>query len=318
MTKLATDIYFQLSNGKSIPGLGLGTVPTQGDVLAVKDQVKTAIIAGYRHIDTARSYGTEESVGKAIKEAIEEGIVKREDLFVTTKVWPTFHKNPEDCLKLSLEALNLDYVDLLLQHWPVCFKCDNKNGTPYTPKDDEGKILFDDTTDDGSGFIDYYLAMENLYLQNQDKIKSLGVSNYSITFLERLLPKVKVVPVVNQIEYHPQLPQQELIDYCSEKGIHISAYSPVGSRGAPVLKLPLINELAQKYTVTTNEIANAYHILQGRSSLPRSSNLNRIKTTVKLPPLTADELEQLYQVGVANPTRYIKDPWGIDVGLKFW
>lgn len=317
MTKLATEVDFKLSNGKTIPGLGLGTVGGD-DYSAVKDQVKTAIKAGYRHIDTARFYGTEPYVGEAIKESIEEGIVKREDLFVTTKVWPSFHKNPEESFKQSIKELQLDYVDLLLQHWPACFKNEDGTGQPFVPKDENGKVIFDDGTEDGSGFIDFYLRLEKLYLDNQDKIKSLGVSNYSIPSLERLLPKIKVVPVVNQIEYHPQLPQHDLVDYCSSQGIHISAYSPVGSSGAPVLKVPLIKELADKYKVSTNEIANAYHILQGRSTLPRSSNLARIKSTIKLPPLTTSELDQLYQVGVKNPTRYVKDPWGVDLGFNHW
>lgn len=316
MTKLATSVDFKLSNGNSIPALGLGTVPSEV-ASEVKDQVKTAIKAGYRHIDTAWYYGTEVYVGQAIKESIEEGVVKRSDLFVTTKVWPVFHKNPEDSFKKSLEDLGLDYVDLLLQHWPLCFKCDNSRGEPPLPKDEDGNVLFDDQTEDGTGFIDFYKRIEKLYLENPDKIKSIGVSNYSIKFLSKLLPKVQVSPVVNQFEYHPQLPQQDLVDFCKEKGIHVTAYSPVGSKGAPVLKIPLVQKLAEKYDVTTNEVANAYHILQGRSSIPRSSNLDRIKTTIRLPPLTEEELEELYQIGAKDPKRHIGGFFGADIGFKY-
>lgn len=316
MTKLATSITFKLSNGSSIPALGLGTVPSE-DASEVKDQVKTAIKAGYRHIDTAWRYGTEIYVGEAIKESIEEGIVQRSDLFVTTKIWPVFHKNPQDSFKKSLEDLGLDYVDLLLQHWPLCFKCDNNEGDPPVPMDDDGNTLFDDQTDDGSGFIEFYKRIEELYLENPGKIKSIGVSNYSIPFLKKLLPEVKVIPVVNQFEYHPQLPQQDLINFCNEHKIHVTAYSPVGSKGAPVLRLPLVQKFADKYGVTTNEVANAYHILQGRSSIPRSSNLERIKTTVRLPSLTEEELDQLYQIGVKDPKRHIGGFFGADIGFKY-
>lgn len=129
---------------------------------------------------------------------------------------------------------------------------------------------------------------------------------------------MKHVPVVNQIEYHPQLPQQNLVDFCNEHKIIIEAYSPVGGTGAPVLKLPLVQELAKKYDVSTNEIVDAYQILNGRIAIPRSSNLERIKSIVNLPDLSKEELDELYQIGVINPTRYTNDPWGYGLGFRWW
>ncbi|KAK6457322.1 D-arabinose dehydrogenase [Scheffersomyces xylosifermentans] len=315
MTQLATSVKLTLNNGKTIPALGLGTVPSD-DPSDVKDQVITAIKAGYRHIDTAWYYGTEKYVGEALKELFDEGVVKREDLFITTKVWPSFWHSPEKSLDISLATLGLDYVDLFLQHWPVALHGD-ENGLPAQPRDKDGNLIYDDDPVSGTKFIDAYHSLEQI-LDNTTKVKSIGVSNYSLHKLKQLLPKVKHIPVINQIEYHPQLPQQDLVDYAEKNGIQISAYSPVGSNGAPVLKLPLIQELATKYDVTVNEVANAYHILQGRSSLPRSSNLERIKTIVRLPSLTKEELASLYQVGVENPTRYINDEWGYGLGFKWW
>ncbi|WEJ97310.1 D-arabinose 1-dehydrogenase (NAD(P)(+)) [Yamadazyma tenuis] len=305
-----------MSNGKEIPALGLGTYIGSSDPTQVKDLVKTAIKAGYRHIDGAWLYGTEKYVGEGIRESIEEGIVTRDQLFVTTKIWPTYWDKPEKSFDKSLSDLGLEYVDLLLQHWPICAK-DVDSSTPLPIKED-GKPYYDDPTSDGTGFIEFYRGIEKLHLDNPQKIRSIGVSNYSIMKLEKLIPKVQVLPVVNQIEYHPQLPQKDLVEYCGKYGIIITAYSPVGSNGAPVLKLPLIQQLADKYEVTTNEVANAYHILQGRASLPRSTNLERIKTTIRLPSLTKSELEDLYQIGVENPKRHITNIWGDELGFDWW
>lgn len=314
--KLATDVYFTLSDGNKIPALGLGTVPPK-DPSELKAQVITAVKAGYRHIDTAWYYGTEKYIGEALKELFDEGVVKREDLFITTKFWPSLYNNPEKSLDKSLSDLGLDYVDLFLQHWPLAFKSD-ENGQPPVPRDAEGNAIFVDDPVESTAFIESYNLLEDI-LENTTKVKSIGISNYSIPKLRKLLPAIKKhKPVVNQIEYHPQLPQQDLIEFNEKNGIHITAYSPVGSTGAPVLKLPLIQQLAEKYDVTTNEIANAYHILQGRSSLPRSANLERIKTIVRLPELTKEELDQLYQIGVENPKRYILDPWGYGLGFRWW
>lgn len=313
--KLATNEYLALNDGNKIPALGLGTVPSK-DPSEVKDQVVTAVKAGFRHIDTAWYYGTEKYVGQALKELFDEGIVKREDVFITTKVWPSFYHSPEKSLDISLRELGLDYVDLFLQHWPIALS-GGPDGTPAKPVDEDGNLLYDDDPVTGTKYIDVY--RELVRIKNQTtKTKSVGVSNYSLERLRTLLENVDDVPVVNQIEYHCQLPQQDLVDFAHEHKIVIEAYSPVGSTGAPVLKLPLINLLAEKYNVTTNEIANAYHILQGRVVLPRSSNLNRIRTMTRVPPLTGEELQELYNVGVKNPKRYINDPWGYGIGFKWW
>lgn len=313
--KLSTEVYYDLNDGNKIPALGLGTVPPD-DKSEVKGQVIAAVKAGYRHIDTAWYYGSEPYIGEALKELFAEGY-KREDLFITTKVWPSLYHNPEKSLDMSLSDMGIDYVDLFLQHWPVCLAGD-ENGLPTAPKDENGNINYDDDPVEGEKFIEVYNAIEDIKA-NTNKVRSVGVSNYSIPKLKRLLPKVKkFVPVVNQIELHPQLPQQDLIDFCTAHKMVVEAYSPVGSNGAPVLKLPFIQELADKYEVSTNEIANAYHILQGRVVLPRSSNLNRIRTNIRLPQLSKDELAKLYQIGVENPTRYINDSWGYGLGFKWW
>lgn len=313
--KLATEVYFELNDGSKIPALGLGTVPP-ADASEVKNQVITAVKSGYRLIDTAWFYGVEEYVGQALKELFDTNVVKRDDLFIITKVWPSYWHSPEKSLDKSLSDLQLDYVDLLLQHWPIALES-GPDGLPSKPVDANGNLVYADDPVTSTKFIEVYQEFERI-LDNTLKVKSIGVSNYSISKLTTLLEHAKHVPVVNQIEYHPQLPQQDLVDFAEKNKILIQAYSPVGSNGAPVLKEPLIQKLAQKYDVTTNEIANAYHILQGRSTLPRSSNLERIKTIVRLPPLTKEELGELYAIGVANPKRYINDHLGYGLGFKWW
>lgn len=319
MTKyeLAVEKRIALNDGNSIPALGLGTVPSE-DPADVKNQVMAAIRAGYRLIDTAWYYGTEKYVGEGIHQALEEGIVKREDLFITTKVWPLMHHSVEKSIENSLKTIGVDYLDLVLQHWPICIHGD-ANGLPATPFDDQGKLIYDDDPVDGTGYITFYNKLEDYKYNNPNKVKSIGISNYSIPRLEKLLnSRKRYVPVLNQIEYHPELPQKDLTDYCEENDIVVQAYSPVGGTGAPVLNLPYVKELAEKYEVSTNEIANAYHILEGRSSIVRSSKMARIKNNINLPPLTKEELGKLYDIGAKNPKRYTNDPWGYGLGFKWW
>ncbi|EGW30932.1 uncharacterized protein SPAPADRAFT_52122 [Spathaspora passalidarum NRRL Y-27907] len=314
---VATSVKLQLSNGRTIPALGLGTIPPDDNPGSVKDQVIAAVKEGYRHIDTAWYYGSEKYIGEALKELFDEGVVKREDLFITTKVWPSFWHSPEKSLDISLKDLGIDYVDLFLQHWPIALH-GNDNGQPTTPKNADGSLVYDDDPVNGTKYIETYHKMEDI-LDNNLKVKSIGVSNFSIHKLEQFLPEVRSYkPVVNQIELHPQLPQQDLVDYCESRGIVIVAYSPLGGNGAPVLEIPLINELAKKYMVTPNEIAEAYHILNNRGVISRSANLSRIKTITRLPRLTEEELKQLYQVGVEDPKRYNCSSYGYGIGFRWW
>lgn len=313
---LATSVTFPLNDGHKIPAQGFGTVPWDGDVKALKGQILTAVKAGWRHIDTAWYYGAEKWIGEALAELFQEGVVKREDLFITTKVWPSFAHSPEKSLDKSLSDLQLDYVDLFLQHWPIEFKGD-PNGIPAVPKNNKGEILYDDDPVTGTKYIQVYKELERIK-DETNKTRSIGVSNYSIQRLEKLIKEAKHIPVVNQIEYHPHLPQADLVEFCERHNIIVECYSPYGSEGAPILKLPLVQELAEKYKVTPGEVANAYHILEGRVTLPRSTKPDRIKETVHLPQLTQDELKQLYQIGVKEPKRYRSDPFGRGLGFKYW
>lgn len=258
----------------------------------VKDSVLYALKVGYRHIDAAYVYGNEDEVGAGLKEAFDTGVCKREDVFVTTKLWCTYHNRAEVGLEKSLKRLGLDYVDLFLMHWPVAM---NPNGKPHL-KHLQSLALFKfgpadisvgnhDTIPkkpDGSrdilpisewNHVDTWKAMEKLvpsgkvpsYPQrslspsNLLQVKAIGVANYSLKYLPELLAAASVVPAANQIEQHPSLPQQEIVDFCKEKGIHITAYSPLGSTGSPMLSSAPVIEVARKRDVTPASVLLSYH-----------------------------------------------------------
>jgi diketogulonate reductase-like aldo/keto reductase len=217
-------------------------------------------------ISIAYCYANEEEVGEGLKEAFDSG-VKREDIFVTTKLWCTYHSRIEEALDKSLKSLGLDYVDLFLVHWPVA--C-NPNGnfnilfhlhtgySSFPGNHDRFPTLPDGSRDVVRSWshIQTWQAMEKLV--DTGKVKAIGVANYSLRYLEQLLPHVKIVPAVNQIENHPSLPQKEIVDFCKTKGIHVTAFSPLGSTGSPLASVAPIVEIAKKHNVTPISVLLSY------------------------------------------------------------
>ncbi|KAF4766884.1 hypothetical protein HAV15_010793 [Penicillium sp. str.  len=256
----AYDTRLKLNTGAEIPALGLGTWQSQPG--EVERAVFHAIKVGYRHIDAALCYGNENEVGKGIKQAIDAGIVKREDLFVTTKLWCSYHARVEEGLQQSLTDLGLDYVDLYLMHWPLAMN--HKGNHNIFPK------LADGSRDiiHSHSHVTTWKSMEKLV--GTGKVKAIGVSNYSVKFLEELLPQATIVPAANQIENHPLLPQQEIVDFCNKAGIHITAYSPLGSTGSPLFTAEPIVAVAEKRGVTPATVLLSWHIARGSSVLAKS------------------------------------------------
>lgn len=309
----AVEAIATLNTGAKIPLLGFGTV-FEGEPPVFKEALKVALlVAGYKHIDTAWYYFTEKYIGEVLEELIKSSQIQREKLFVTTKVWPCFWNDPETSLNISLKDLKLDYVDMVLQHWPVCFKkVEDENGRVPIPMDKEGNVLYDN---DGDYLTTYKKLLE---LKKAGKAKAVGVSNYSIEMLERAIKETGVVPVVNQVELHPHLPQVDLYNYCTEKGIILEAYSPFGSSGAPNLKIPLVVELAKKYKATPADIVVNYAISKKIVVLPRSSNIERIKAGYPLIELSKSDVDSLDNFGVTNPKRFIKNTWAKGIGFDNW
>lgn len=304
------DVKFKLNTGAEIPAVGLGT--WQSAPGEVEKAVSHAIAVGYRHIDTAFCYQNEQEVGQGIKEALASGKVKREDLFVTTKLWCSYHTRVEEALDASLKNLGLDYIDLYLMHWPVAF---NPNGNhPLFPKLPDGSRDIDHS----HSHVTTWKNMEKLL--GTGKVKAIGVSNYSKLYLEQLLPHATVVPAVNQIENHPALPQQEIVDFCKEKGIHITAYSPLGSTGSPLFTAEPIVEVAKKRGVSPATVLLSWHIARGSSVLPKSVTPSRVEENRNLIKLDKSDMATIakYTDDLAAKKafqRFVYPPFGINFGF---
>jgi len=238
---------YTLSNGVKIPVIGYGTWQTPNDVTA--EYVKAAIELGYRHIDTAWGYENEVGVGDGVRASG----VKREDIFITTKHWVTFrgYQNTINAIEDSLRLLGMDYIDLYLVHWP-CVQLGN-------PAWEEINA-------------DTWRGFEKMY--KDGKLRAIGVSNYEKKHIESLAKTAEIMPMVNQLEFHPGYLQMDNVRYNQSQGILVEAWSPLGS-GA-VLKDETLAKIAAKYNKSTAQICVRYALENGVLPLPKSTNPQRI------------------------------------------
>ncbi|MEN8075793.1 aldo/keto reductase [Clostridioides difficile] len=239
------DNYKILANGIKIPSIGFGTYKS-GDESETIDVVKYALNKGYRQIDTAAFYGNEEAIGKGIKESS----VKREDIFLVTKVWNDNHgySNTIKAFEESVRKLGVEYLDLLLVHWPTKLNSET------------------------------WRAFEDLY--ELGKVRAIGVCNFKKGHLEELKKTSRIMPMVNQIEIHPCFGQKELVDYCKDNNIQVVAWSPI-MRGK-LLEVPLMVELAEKYDRSIAQIALRWHIQKDIIPIPKSSHYGRISDNINV------------------------------------
>ncbi|GJE84996.1 aldo/keto reductase [Phanerochaete sordida] len=273
--------YFKLNTGATAPAIGLGCWAgfEQKDRDASKQWILSALKAGYRRIDTAWFYGTEQAVGEAIKES---GI-PREEIFVVTKLsWHHAYGREEEGINSSLERLGLEYVDLWLMHWPQAVLYENNDPLP---KDENGNLKINHEAD----FRKTWAAMEKIY--QSGKARAIGVSNFSIKNLEILLKDAKVTPADNQIELHPYLVQEELVQYCQSRGIAVTAYAPTGY--ATVRADPTIVALAEKYGASPAQVILAWHVARGVHAMPCSKDPAHQAQNIDLPVLAPADVARI-------------------------
>ncbi|MEH6942543.1 aldo/keto reductase [Bacillus sp. JJ722] len=233
----------KLNNSIEMPGFGLGVFQVENDETA--EIVKNAIEVGYRSIDTAAIYGNEAGVGEGVKQALKSIGLKREDLFITSKVWNTGLSYDETitAYEESLQKLGLDYLDLYLIHWP-------------------GKDKYAES----------WKALEDLY--EEGKIKAIGVCNFNVTHLQDLLKTARVTPVINQVEFHPRLQQLELRSFCIEHNIQLEAWAPLMQGG--LLEDETIAKIGEKYGKSNAQIILRWDIQNGVITIPKSVRKERM------------------------------------------
>ncbi|KAH6646559.1 NADP-dependent oxidoreductase domain-containing protein [Truncatella angustata] len=263
---------YTLASGDKMPAIGLGTWQSPQD--ATSKAVKAAIDAGYRYIDTAYAYGNESEVGKGVRDAG----VPREQLWITTKLDNPWHKRVAEGIDASLKNLGMDYVDLYLMHWPS------------STRPDDLKKHYDDWN-----FIDTWRELQKLV--GTGKVRNIGVSNFGIKNLEKLLndPSCKIKPAVNQIELHPNNPSPKLVQYCKDKGIHVTGYSCLGSTNSPLYKDETLLKLAEAKGKTPQQCMLQWGIQRGYDVIPKSVTEERIKGNFALDgwELTEEEMQKL-------------------------
>ncbi|XP_075988397.1 aldo-keto reductase AKR2E4-like isoform X2 [Anticarsia gemmatalis] len=294
---------FKLNNGREIPALGYGTWLgldskmefSVEDLPKMMEALSYAIDVGYRHVDTAHLYRVEPEVGQVVNRKIKEGVVKREEVFVTTKVWHHFHREAdvEVSVRGSLRRMGLDYFDLVLMHWPMS--------------------ITQDGVDEKIDYLETWRGFENVL--QKGLAKSIGVSNFNVEQIKRLLANCKVPPACNQVEINLNLGQKELVDLCQSHNIVVVAYSPFGtmvpSRAAPDSPEPKLNNptmvaLGKKHGKTVTQITLRYLYQRGIISIPKTVTKSRVLENASIFDFTLDNADMATLAAFDNGYRTVR------------
>lgn len=303
----------EFANGDKMPAIGLGTwKSTSSDISAV---VNDALQLGYRHIDCAAIYGNEAGVGQALTDSFKAGVVKRDEVWITSKLWNNAHA-PEDvrpALEKTLADLNLDYLDLYLMHWPIAYK---------------KQVQYHSSAED-------FVSLEELPLSDTwEEIEKLaasglcnhiGVSNFSIKKLDAILNTATIKPEMNQIELHPYLQQPEMLEFCQRNSIHLTGYAPLGSSDRParlkvdnepiLLDDPVIKKIAERQEITSAQVLISWAVQRGTSVIPKSVRKERLKENLDsgLTPLSEQDMAEI--TALDKHRRYISGTfWAVEGG----
>ncbi|THH17087.1 hypothetical protein EW146_g3659 [Bondarzewia mesenterica] len=303
---------FTFNNGVEVPAIAYGTWQSPPEQLprAVEYAIKEA---GYRHIDCAWGYRNEKAVGEGIKAS---GI-PRSEIFITSKLWGTWHQRVEQCLDETLADLGTNYLDLYLMHWPIPL---NPNGNHFMiPTRPDGSRDIDESWD----IVDTWKQMEALL--KKGKVRAIGVSNMSQKKLESFLPKVEVVPAANQLELHVYNPDHALVSYLKSEGILVQAYSPLGSSGSPLISNGTVVKIAEKYDgLTPADVLLGWLLSKDLEVITRSLSPERMTSNIKgsvaaSKALTQEDIEILDGIAAAGKQkRLVTPPWGVDLGFDNW
>jgi len=299
---------YKFDNDDTMPAIGLGTwQAAPGEIGAA---VHEALRLGYRHLDCAAVYGNEAEIGEALQESFSKGQVRREELWITSKLWNTAHAHDQvlPALGKTLSDLRLDYLDLYLIHWPVAMRPDCR--FPKVPEDMISLEKLPTTITWG--------AMEEA--KRSGLAHHIGVSNFSVAKLRDLVAHAKMRPEVNQIELHAYLQQGQMLAFCEQEGITLTAYSPLGSKGRPtgmrdsnepvLLEDPTLKTIAERHQASVAQVAIAWAVQRGTSVIPKSVNPKRLAENLAAAELTltADDMREISAMD--RHRRY--------VGGEFW
>jgi diketogulonate reductase-like aldo/keto reductase len=268
----------------AIPAVGFGTLIP--DPVATTQATRTALDVGYRHFDCAERYRNEQSVGDALQAAFKAGTIRRQDVFVTTKLWNTNHR-PErvrPAFDASLRRLQLDYADCYLIHTPFAFQ----PGDDQDPRDEHGQVIYDP----GVTLVETWRALERLV--DEGHCRSIGLSDVGLEKLREVVSAARIKPAVVQVESHPYLPEWELLDFCREHGIVLLAFAALGHAMNPrVLDDPVITSIAKRLHKTPGQVALAWAVQRGTAFLTTSTTPRHIQENFEISALPAGALQEM-------------------------
>ena len=284
-----------MNNGRAIPALGFGTlIPSLDDT---QRATRIALEAGFLQFDCSERYRNEEAVGEALQGALREGMVRRDDLFIATKLWNNNHR-PErvkPAFEASLRKLRLEYVDLYLMHTPFAFR----PGDDQDPRDENGKTIYDD----GVTLSETWDAMERLV--DERKCRAIGLSDVGFAHVAEINRSARIRPAVVQVEAHPYLPQWELLESCREAGIVFLAFAVLGHSFEPkLLEDDVIKKVAAEVGKTAAQVCIAWALQRGTAALTTSTDPDHIRESLAVSPIPESAMEAIK--GITTRYRFNK------------